>query len=56
MGKNKGSRKNNRELISESLETVFLVKMLKFFYVNPGWKIFGSGINILDPKHSILQS
>jgi hypothetical protein len=31
--------------ISESLETIFLVKILKFFDVDSlGWKKFGSGI------------
>jgi hypothetical protein len=44
-------------------ETIFGVKILKFFdkdpdpgsgiFLNwdPGWKKFGSGINILDPQH-----
>jgi hypothetical protein len=27
----------------------FLVKLLKFFDADPGWKKFGSGINITDP-------
>ena len=45
--------------ISESLETVFWVKILKFFYAdaarnlfdhesNPGWKKFGSGVNTVS--------
>jgi hypothetical protein len=43
------------------LETVFWVKILKFFDADPGWKKFGSGIeknsdlgsgiNIPDPQH-----
>jgi hypothetical protein len=38
MGKNSGSGSgmNNPDHISESLETVLRVKILKFFYVNPG--------------------
>jgi hypothetical protein len=34
---------NNPDHISESLETIFWVKILKFFNVDPGWKNFGSG-------------
>jgi hypothetical protein len=30
-----GSGKNNPDHISESLKTIFLVKILKFFYVDP---------------------
>ena len=51
--------------ISESLETIFGLKILKFFYVDPdpgsgifltldpgsGIEKFGSGINIPDPQH-----
>jgi len=35
-----------RDHISESLETTFLVKILKFFVADPdpGWKKFGSGM------------
>jgi hypothetical protein len=55
MGKNSGSGSgmNNPDHISESLETVFWVKILKFFDADPGsgLEIFGSGINILDPQH-----
>ncbi len=55
---------NNPDHISESLETIFWVKILKFFDANPGsgmetigsriWeeKKIGSGINIPDPQHS----
>jgi hypothetical protein len=46
---------NNPYLISESLETFFRVKILKFFDADPdpGWKYSnpGSGINIPDPQH-----
>jgi hypothetical protein len=47
--------------ISESLETIFGMKILKFFDAdadpgiflirNPGWKKIASGINKLDPQH-----
>jgi hypothetical protein len=58
-----GSGMNNPDHISESLETIFGVKILKFFDADPGWKKFGSGmrdgknsdlgsgINIPDPQH-----
>jgi hypothetical protein len=54
---------NNPDHISESLETIFLVKTLAFFDADPGsgmekirirdpgWKKFGSGINNQDPQH-----
>jgi hypothetical protein len=55
---------NNLDHISESLETIFFVKILKFFYAEPGsgvekklgsgirdGKKLGSGINIPDPQH-----
>ncbi len=57
-----GSGMNNPDHISESLETIFWVKILKFFDENPGygmekilirdqgWKKFGCGINIPDPQ------
>jgi hypothetical protein len=35
---------NNSDHISESLETIFWVKILKFFVAYPGWKKFGSGM------------
>jgi hypothetical protein len=51
---------NNPDHISETLETIFWVKILKFFDADPGWKKFGSGIrdrknpgsgiNISDPQ------
>ncbi len=52
--------------IFESLETIFLVKILKFFDVDedpelgiflildPGWKKIGFGINISDPHSATL--
>jgi hypothetical protein len=63
MGKKSGSGSgmNNPDHISESLETIFRVKILKFFDADPGsgmeknrirdlgWKKFGSGIIIPDP-------
>jgi hypothetical protein len=33
----------NQDHISESLETIFWVKILKFFDADPGWKILGPG-------------
>jgi hypothetical protein len=52
MGKKSGSGSgmNNPDHITESLETIFWVKILQFFDAYPGWKKFGSGINIPDPK------
>ena len=47
--------------IADSLETIFFDKILKFFdaaadpgsllTLYPGWKKFGSGINIPDSQH-----
>ncbi len=34
----------------------FWVKILKFFDADPGWKKFGSGINIQDLEHLIIVS
>jgi hypothetical protein len=44
---------NNPDQISESLETIFWVNILKFFDAvqDPGYEKFGSGINIPDPQH-----
>jgi hypothetical protein len=66
MGKNSGSGSgmNNPDHIFESSETIFWVKILKFFDADPGpgWENFdfgirdgknsdpGSGINIPDPQ------
>ncbi len=56
-----GSEMHIPHHISESLETIFWVKILKFFdadpeYFDPGSGIrmekFGSGINIPDPQHT----
>jgi hypothetical protein len=48
MGKKSGfgSGMNNPDHISESLETIFFVKILKFLMqiLDPKWKKFGSGI------------
>jgi hypothetical protein len=58
MDKKSGSGKNNSDHISQSLETFFGNKILKFFDADPGWKKFGSGmekfgsgINIAYPQH-----
>jgi hypothetical protein len=50
MGKTSGSGMNNPDHNSRSLETIFSFKILKFFYADLGWKIFGSGIG--DGKNS----
>jgi hypothetical protein len=42
--------------ISESLDPISWVKILKLFDADPGWKKFGSGINIPDPQHSFLST
>jgi hypothetical protein len=61
---------NSPDHISESLETIFCVKILKFFDIDPGsgmekilirdlgWKKLGSGIpyNIPDPQHCLKDS
>jgi hypothetical protein len=65
MGKQSRSGMNNPDHISKSLETIFWVKILQFFDADPacgfrdgknsdpGWKKFGSGINIPDPQHQV---
>ncbi len=50
-GSGSGSGMNNLDHISESLETICWVKILKFLDADTGWKKFGSGINIPDPQH-----
>jgi hypothetical protein len=50
MGKKSGFGLGMNKKISESLETIFWVNILKFFDADPGWKKFGSGINIPDPQ------
>jgi hypothetical protein len=42
---------NNPDHISKSVETIFRAKIHKFFDADPGWKKFGSGIDIPDPQH-----
>jgi hypothetical protein len=68
MGKQSGSGSgmNNPDHLSESLETIFWIKILKFFDADPGsgmGKIRirerkkrdpGSGLNIPDPQHCSL--
>jgi hypothetical protein len=51
-----GSGMNNPGHISESLETTFGLKYLNSFMRirDPGWKKFGSGMNIPDPQHWLL--
>jgi hypothetical protein len=46
MGKKSGSGSgmNNPDHVSESLKTIFWVKILKFFDADPGWKKFGFGM------------
>jgi hypothetical protein len=54
-----GPGMNNPDHTSESLGTIFLVKILQNSLLrirdvrnsDPGWKKFGSGINIPDPQH-----
>jgi hypothetical protein len=56
MGKNSGSvtGMNNPDHISQSLETNFWVKILKFSDPDPGWKKFGSGIRDKHPGSATL--
>jgi hypothetical protein len=53
MGRKSESRSgmNNTDHIFYSLETIFWVKILKFFDADPGWRQFGSGIQ--DPGSRI---
>ncbi len=47
-----GSGMNNPNHISESLEAIFCIKMLKFFDAHLGSEIkIWVGINIPDPQH-----
>jgi hypothetical protein len=62
-GSGSGSGMSNPDHISESLGTIFWVKILKLIYVDPGSGMekirnrngknsdTGSGINIPDPQH-----
>jgi hypothetical protein len=45
---------NNPDHISESIETIFWVKKLKFFDADPGWKKFGSCIRDKNPGYATL--
>ncbi len=45
---------NNPNHTSESLETVFWIKILKFFDADPGWKKYGSGIRDKHPRFVIV--
>jgi hypothetical protein len=45
---------NNPDLISKSLETIFWLKILKFFDADPGWKKLGSGIRDKHPGSATL--
>ncbi len=55
MGKKSGSGSvmNSPDHISESLETIVLVKILKFFYADQGSRI-RDGKN-LDPQHCVRE-
>jgi hypothetical protein len=46
---------NNPDHISESLETIFWVKIIKFFDADPGlgWKKFGSGMEKLRIREDL---
>jgi hypothetical protein len=59
MGKKSGSGSgiNILDHISESLETIFWVKILKFFDADPesGIEKFGSWMNIPDPQRCQWQ-
>jgi hypothetical protein len=52
MGKNQDP--DPPEHISKSLETIYWVKILKFFDANPGWKKFGSRIRDKHPGSTTL--
>jgi hypothetical protein len=47
---------NNPDHISESLETIFWVQILKFLMriLDPGWKKFESGMNLPDSQHGFF--
>jgi hypothetical protein len=45
---------NNSDHISESSETIFLVKILTFFDADPGWKKFGTAIRDKHPEFATL--
>jgi hypothetical protein len=58
MGKKSGSGvgKNNPDHISESLETICWVKMLKFFDADMGWKKLGSGMEKIQIRNPGLNN
>jgi hypothetical protein len=49
-----GSGMNNSDNISESLETIFWVKILKFFDTDPGWKNLDPGWKKFTTKIAYL--
>jgi hypothetical protein len=51
-----GSEMNNPDHISESLETFFWVKILKFFDADPGSRMEKIGSGIRDPRWKNLGS
>jgi hypothetical protein len=46
---------NNPDHNSESFETIFWVKILKFFDAGLGWKEFGSGMEKIRRRKEILS-
>jgi hypothetical protein len=42
-----------KDHVSESLETIFWVKILKFFDANPGWKNFEPEIQDKHPECTV---
>jgi hypothetical protein len=57
MGKQSGSGSgmNHPDHFSKSLETIFWVKILKFFDADPGWKKFGSWIRVKHTGSATLE-
>jgi hypothetical protein len=47
---------NNPDHISDSQETIFWVRILKFFDVDPRWKKFSSGIRDKHPGSATLAA
>jgi hypothetical protein len=56
MGKKSGSGMNNPDHISESLETIFWVKILIFFYAYPGFGMEKIRIRDKHPGSATLVS
>jgi hypothetical protein len=46
---------NNPDHISEGLESIFWVKILKLFDADPGWKKFGSWMRDKHPGSATLE-